>query len=127
MPFIKSFSINTDKQNPFPFNIPAVRFAKQISLDQKVTIFVGDNGSGKSTLLESIAYSINLPLIGGFIGSSAGFEAARLLKPYLKIEWARENKKGFFFRAEDFSDFIDSVEKEKGKIEKDLSELKGRL
>ncbi|MCW3106741.1 MAG: hypothetical protein JWQ09_1247 [Segetibacter sp.] len=127
MPFIKSFSINTDKQNPFPFNIPAVRFAKQISLDKKVTIFVGDNGCGKSTLLESIAYSINLPLIGGFIGSSAGFEAARLLKPYLKIEWTRENKKGFFFRAEDFSDFIDSVEKEKGKIARDLSELKGQV
>lgn len=127
MPFIKSFSIDTDKRNPFPFNIPAVRFAKQISLDKRVTIFVGDNGCGKSTLLESVAYSINLPLIGGFIGSSAGFDAARLLKPYLKIEWSREVRQGFFFRAEDFSDFIDSVEKEKGKIALDLSELKGQV
>lgn len=127
MPFIKSFSIDTDKQNPFPFNIAAVKFARHISLNQKVTIFVGDNGCGKSTLLEGIAYSLNLPLIGGFIGSSAGFEAARLLKPYLKIEWARETKKGFFFRAEDFSDFINSVEKEKGKIAGDLSELKGHV
>jgi len=63
MPFIKSFSINTDKQHPFPFNIPAVRFARQVKLDKKVTIFVGDNGCGKSTLLESIAYYLKIPLI----------------------------------------------------------------
>ena len=55
MSFIKSFSINTDKTHPFPFNIPAVKFARQIKLDSAVTIFVGDNGSGKSTLLEGIA------------------------------------------------------------------------
>ncbi|MEJ7739641.1 MAG: AAA family ATPase [Chitinophagaceae bacterium] len=127
MPFIDSISVNTGKQNPFPFNIPAVRFAKQISLDKRVTIFVGDNGCGKSTLLESIAYSINIPLIGGFISSTAGFEAARLLKPYLEIEWTRKSNKGFFFRAEDFSDFINAVEKEKMKIASDLSELKGQV
>src|SRR3954462_4343639 len=108
MPFIKSFSIFADKQNPFPFNIPAVKFAREIRLDNPGTIFVGDNGCGKSTLLESIAYFINIPLIGGFIGSSAGFEAARLLKAHLKIEWARQTSKGFFFRPEDFSAFIDS-------------------
>jgi predicted ATPase len=127
MPFIKSFSIVTDKQNPFPFNVPAVKFARQIVLDKAVTIFVGDNGSGKSTLLESIGYFINLPLIGGFITSSAGFEAARLLKPHLKIEWGRQTSKGFFFRAEDFSAFIDSVEREKGKIARDLMELQGQV
>jgi predicted ATPase len=127
MPFIKSFSINSDKQHPFPFDIAAVKFAKQISIDKQVTVFVGDNGCGKSTLLEALAYAINIPLIGGFIGSAEGFEAARKLKPYLKIEWTRENNKGFFFRAEDFSAFIDSVEREKGKIAHDLSDLKGQV
>ena len=127
MSFIKSFSIKTNKQNPFPFNIPAVKFAKQITLDTGVTVFVGDNGTGKSTLLESIAYYLNIPLIGGYMGSSAGFEAARLLKPYLEIEWSRNTSKGFFFRAEDFSDFINAVEREKAKIRTDLSELKGQV
>lgn len=51
MSFIQSFSINTTKTNPFPFNIPAVQFAKDIELNARVTIFVGDKGSGKSTLL----------------------------------------------------------------------------
>jgi predicted ATPase len=127
MPFIESFSINSDKQHPFPFNIPAVRFARQIALDKKVTIFVGDNGSGKSTLLESIAYSLKVPLIGGHIGSNASFEAAGLLQPYLDIRWRRQTSKGFFFRAEDFSDFVNSVERQRAKIRLQISELEGEV
>jgi predicted ATPase len=126
MSFIKSFSINTNKQQPFPFYIPAVRFAKNIELD-KVTIFVGDNGSGKSTLLETIAYAVNLPLIGGFIGSVADFEAARTLNPYLHLDWKRNTSVGFFFRAEDFSAFVDSAEREKNKLLEQLRDLQGKV
>ena len=46
MSFLRSFSINSQKKNPFPFNVSAVRFAKEIELVNKVTIFAGDNGSG---------------------------------------------------------------------------------
>lgn len=127
MPFLKSFSINTEKKRPFPFNISAVRFAKNITLDSKVTVFVGDNGSGKSTLLESLALKLNIPLIGGYIQEHAGFEAARILQPYLEIERIRPTNKGFFFRAEDFSDFINSVENDHKRIANDLSDLKGEV
>lgn len=125
MSFLKSFSINAERKNPFPFNIPAVRFARQIQLDNKVTIFIGDNGCGKSTLLESIALQLNLPLIGGYIKEHPGFDAARLLQRYIEIEWKRQTNKGFFFRAEDFSDFVNSSENERRKIADDLRELKG--
>lgn len=125
MPLLKSFSINTEKTRPFPFNISAIKFAKNISLDSDVVIFVGDNGSGKSTLLESLALYCNLPLIGGHIGNHQGFEAARAIKPFLNIEWKRQVKSGFFFRAEDFSDFINSIEKESQKIQDQFHELKG--
>ncbi len=127
MPFLKSFSIITDKTRPFPFNIAAVRFAKEIMTDASVVVFVGDNGSGKSTLLESLALHLNLPLIGGFIGGHQGFEAAKAIKPFLKVEWKRQTKQGFFFRAEDFGDFINSIEKEKQKIRGDLRELEGQV
>jgi predicted ATPase len=127
MPFIRSFSINTARQHPFPFNIPAVRFAREVLLDEPVTIFVGDNGCGKSTLLETLALSLQLPLIGGRISSKDGFDAAWLLKEHLEVNWKRQTAKGFFFRAEDFSDFINSVEREKGRIHSDLSELKGQV
>jgi predicted ATPase len=100
MSFLRSFSITSQKKNPFPFNVSAVQFAKEIELDNKVTIFVGDNGSGKSTLLETIAMSLNLPLIGGFISERPGFEAARILQQYLHIEWQHQTNKGFFFQAE---------------------------
>ena len=124
MPFLRSFSINTSKTAPFPFNIPAVRAAKNVLLDA-VTIFVGDNGSGKSTLLEGLAMRLQLPLIGGHIRLTDGFEAAGLLQPYLQLEWKRETRKGFFFRAEDFSDFVNSVENERNKITSSLSDLEG--
>src|SRR5450755_3087785 len=127
MPFLRSFSINTEKTRPFPFSIPAVKFAKQIALDPKVTIFVGDNGCGKSTLLESIAFAVSIPLIGGHIAGHAGFDAARAIRPYLDLTWGRQTSKGFFFRAEDFSDFINGVEKEKGKISDDLRDLRGNV
>ena len=128
MPFIKSFSFAPGRQQPFPFNIPAVQFAKEIAIDSVVTIFVGDNGSGKSTLLETLALYLGLPLIGGFITErAAGFEAARLLRPCLQLEWKRETKRGFFFRAEDFSDFINSVEKAQNSIEDSLGELRGNV
>ena len=105
MSFIQSFSINTNRQQPFPYNIPAVRFAKNIALD-KINIFIGDNGSGKSTLLETIAYAIDLPLIGSYIKEVKDFEAARILKPYLQLNWKRDTQVGFFFSAEDFSVFL---------------------
>lgn len=127
MPFIDSFSINTDKHHPFPFNIPAVKFARHIQLDKKVTIFVGDNGSGKSTLLESIAYYVKIPLIGGHIESSASFAAAKLLQGYIGITWRRQTSKGFFFRAEDFSDFVNAVERQQSRIRSQLSELEGKV
>jgi predicted ATPase len=127
MAFIKSFSISTQKTAPFPYNIPAVQFAKDISLGEGITIFVGDNGTGKSTLLESIGHKLNLPLMSGGITATTGFEAARSLKPYVDIEWLNQTAKGFFFRAEDFSDFINAVENEKRKIADDFRDLRGKV
>ena len=33
MSFIESFSINSQKKNPFPFNVLAVQLAKEIEVD----------------------------------------------------------------------------------------------
>lgn len=116
MPFLQSFSVNTAKQHSFPYNIAAVKFANNLQLETPVTILAGDNGCGKSTLLEGQAYTLRLPLIGGQIKENAGYEAAAILYPFFKLEWRRETHQGFFFRAEDFSDFILGVDREKGNI-----------
>jgi predicted ATPase len=128
MSFISSISIDTNKAHPFPFNIPAVQFAKDIQLGERVTILAGDNGTGKSTLLETIAAVIQLPLIGGInYTKQNGFEAALILKPFLRLNWKRKITNGFFFRAEDFSDFINGVEQAKNKIAMDLMDLHGEV
>lgn len=78
-------------------------------------------------MLKSLSHTAGLPLIGGYIANHTGLDAARLLQPYLKIDWKRQAYQGFFFRAEDFSDFINSVEKDRLKIAGDLGELKGKV
>jgi predicted ATPase len=127
MLFIKSFSINAGRTTVFPYSIPAVKFAKQVKMGNQVTVFVGDNGCGKSTLLETLGLYLDIPLIGGRISSNAGFEAAKKLQPFLKLEWKREVRTGFFFRAEDFSDFVNSVERHRNKLFESYRDLKGEV
>lgn len=127
MPFIKSFTIDPGRTTVFPYSVAAVRFAKQVELGERITIFVGDNGCGKSTLLETLGLYLNIPLIGGYISSDAGFEAAKKLQPFVEIEWKREVRKGFFFRAEDFSDFVNSVERQRNKLFESYRDLRGQV
>ncbi len=129
MPFIRSFSIDNSNRRAFPFNVPAVLHARNITLSERVTIFVGDNGSGKSTLLESLASKLHLSGIGGGIDMEDGdYQAAREIIPTLHIEWNREARSGgFFFRAEDFSNFLRGLDRERVKINRDLHELRGEV
>lgn len=127
MPYLSSMSLNTSRQNPFPFNISAVRHAKDIQLDAPITFFIGDNGTGKSTLLETLAYRLQLPHIDGAGYGKKGFAAAKALLPYLELSWDIERSVGFFFRAEDFGDFINSVERNDAKLHGQLSDLEGEV
>lgn len=127
MPFLRSLSINTSRQQPFPFNVPAVRHVRHIAIDHRITIFTGDNGTGKSTLLESIALAMNIPLIGDHIGKRYDFNAARLLQPHLQLEQVRKPLRGFFFRAEDFGDYIHKLRQEKNRNNDFLEDMRGEV
>lgn len=125
MTYISRFSLNAPNSHPFPFDIPAVRFAQNIDLGAPVTCFVGDNGMGKSTLLEVLAYRLQLPHMDGAGYGARGFVAARKLMPFLEIEFALQRTVGFFFRAEDFGDLLNSVDREDQRLHAQLDELQG--
>lgn len=123
MPYLKTININTNREHPFPYDIPAIMYAKDIDLSANVTFLVGENGTGKSTLLEAIACRLQLPHMDGSGYSKNSFEAAKTLLPYLELTWQIERSVGFFFRAEDFGDFLNSVHRVGTTIENQMGDL----
>lgn len=123
MPYLAKLNINTGRQHPFPYDIPSVRFAKDIDLSAPVTMFIGDNGMGKSTVLELLAFRLQLPHMDGTGYGKRGFAAARTLVPFLELEFALQRTVGFFFRAEDFGDLLNSVDRQDQRLHAQLDEL----
>lgn len=125
MTYIKSLSITTHKTNPFPFNIPGIKYAKDLNLSNAINFIIGDNGTGKSTLLETIAFRLQLPHMDGSVYTKRSFEAAIKLSPYLELEFLIDRPIGFFFRAEDFGDYMNSVNRRDAQLHGQLNELEG--
>lgn len=121
MSYLSSLHINTDKRHPYPYDIPAIRFAKHIDLSNKITFIIGENGCGKSTLLESLACRLQLPHMDGRGYEKKCFDAAKRLLPYLELKWKIERSVGFFFRAEDFGDYLNSAHRVDVDLHKQMS------
>lgn len=127
MSYISDISIKTDKTNPFPYNVPAVKYAKEVEIGPNITFFIGDNGTGKSTLLETLAYRLQLPHIDGSTYDKPGFAAAKALLPYLQVNYDILRTVGFFFRAEDFGDYMNSVYRYDIGLHQGLNDLYGEV
>jgi predicted ATPase len=127
MSYISSININADRSHPYPYNVPAIKNAKNIDLSNEVTFLIGENGTGKSTLLEAIAYRLQLPHLDGTSYDKKCFDAAKTLLPFLEIEWAIERSVGFFFRAEDFGDFLNSIHRVDANLHNSMADLKGEV
>ena len=126
MAYLKSLNINTDRTHPYPFDVPSIKFAKNINFD-KVTFIIGDNGTGKSTLLESLAFRLQLPHIDGSRYNKKAFETAKSIIPLMELQWNIDRSVGFFFRAEDFGDFINSVDRYQASQSSYFSDLEGEV
>ena len=125
MSYLKSLHIETFKTNPFPYNVPSIKNANNIDLSNPITFFIGDNGSGKSTLLETLAFRLQLPHMDNTGYGRKTFQAARTLVGHLELEWDIERSVGFFFRAEDFGNLLNSVQRRDFELHADLKDLKG--
>ncbi len=49
----------------YAYNLPAIKWFREMNLHPNVTLFVGENGSGKSTMLEALAVANGLNAEGG--------------------------------------------------------------
>ncbi len=127
MSYIKSVNINTEKTNPFPYNVSAIKYAKALDLSNKINFFVGDNGSGKSTLLETIAFRLQLPHMDGSEYSKKSFQASIKLASELEMSFNINRPTGFFFRAEDFGDYLNSVNRADYGLHSHLKSLEGEV
>ena len=123
MPYLSSVNFNTRKAHPYPYDVPAIKFAKDIDLSNAITFLIGENGMGKSTLLESIAFRLHLPHLDGSDYTKSSFQAAKTLSPYIELTWSIERSVGFFFRAEDFGDYLNSVNRVDAQLHASLDEL----
>lgn len=104
--------VDVERQDEYPFCLPALRELVDLELHPKVTFFVGENGSGKSTLIEAIAVALDFNAEGGtknFRFATRSSESD--LHRYLAIaKSAYRPRDGFFFRAESFFNVATEIE-----------------
>ena len=97
----------------YPFNVPVLQTAIELSLESPIAFFVGENGSGKSTLLEAITQKCGVHIWHKpkrHLAHHNPYETK--LSDYITITWANGGVPGSLFRAEtfrDFADFLDDV------------------
>jgi predicted ATPase len=95
----------------FPFTLPFAR-TLDLTLDDRVTVLVGENGSGKSTLIEAMAELMGLPWDGGTANELADSErtGTQRLAHFMRPRVKHKPRNKFFFRAEALSDFAHLLE-----------------
>jgi predicted ATPase len=103
--FIRSVSIlreGVSHPGVYPFDIPAVKALDGLTLDPRVTFFVGENGTGKSTLVEGIAVAAGFNPEGG--GRNFNFATSdthsSLGQSIRLVRNPARNRDGYFLRAE---------------------------
>ena len=112
-PFLRRIESLPESIDPttHPFNIRAFSRGIELTIESKVTFFVGENGSGKSTLLEAIAECCGFNPEGGSRDHHRAVFADRSpLAQALRLTWRPKVTEGFFMRAESFYNFATYLE-----------------
>ncbi|MCV6629141.1 MAG: AAA family ATPase [Flavobacteriaceae bacterium] len=125
MPYIHALHIDLAKNAPYPFDVSAIKYAKNLQFSKGVNFIIGENGCGKSTLLETLGMYLQLPHLDGNSYHKNCFSAAQQLVPFLQLEWGIQKASGFFFRAEDFGDLVNSVQRRDIELQNQLDYLVG--
>ncbi len=114
--------------NGHPFTLPVFRDFEAMDLDTSVTFLVGDNGCGKSTLLEIIAAGHRLPALGQqAVAEHPLMASARAALPAFRFVRSAPVRHGFFFRADDVTGFLQSVQQSRREHDAIADELAGSI
>ena len=98
-----------DPSAPYPFCLDLWRAGDGIEFPASATLLTGDNGSGKSTLLETIAAALKLPALAQReVGDHPLMQATREAARRVKLVKRAPIRRGFFFRADDVTGFLQS-------------------
>jgi len=110
-PYLKRIWLDPSRiadREAYPYCLPFLSDAFELSFDKPITIIVGENGVGKSTLLEGVAVLAGYDEAGGGKGympvdhSNAVEEMGGQLSKALRASWLPKITNGWFFRAESF-------------------------
>jgi predicted ATPase len=118
---LKRLLFHETTETAYPFSIPAFRREQAISFERPVTIFIGENGCGKSTLIDLIAAKTNLYRITKEDKIRRESDAFfRVAAQSVGVEFRLLRPSGFYFSAEDFSSYIQSLQQEKELAKEEL-------
>ena len=107
MIYLKRIQTSRARSVDFPYSVPAIASLSDLRFRSPVAFFVGANASGKSTLLEAIAIRSKRIVVGGkSLESDDSLDAIRPLAQELNLSWSKRTSRGFFFRSEDFFNFM---------------------
>ncbi|MCU9614468.1 AAA family ATPase [Caldibacillus lycopersici] len=112
-------------EHSYPFSLPLIQNFTSLTFEKPITILVGENGTGKSTFLEALASSASMILISGETLDKSFMHAITLGEKF-KLGWSIKSKNGFFFRADDFINFIRNSAQIKKDAEEKLKEIRER-
>lgn len=95
----------------YPLSAPVCRQLTRVVFDRPVTIIVGENGTGKTTLMEILAAKVGAVAISHPADAAAPRpreDTFTRAQGAFRIEMARRPERSFFFKAEDFTRYIDA-------------------
>ena len=115
-------------RNEYPFSLPVFQHFHSLEFEQPVTFFVGENGCGKSTLMEIIGAGLRLRSLGQrAIEDHPLMQAAVSAAGSFRFVRSKPVKHGFFFRADDVTGFLQSVQQSTREHEEIAAELSASI
>ncbi|MBT7617335.1 MAG: AAA family ATPase [Calditrichaeota bacterium] len=112
MVYLRSLKIKKKPlaKHEFPWSVPIFAEFDELSLDQNVTLLVGENGSGKSTMIETIAMGIKAISMGSTdLSRDPTLKQIKEFTNSFRFVWNKRPRTNFFFRSEDFFGFTKRI------------------